>query len=166
MPAPPDPPIGVVTFLFSDIQGSTRLWEEHPEPMRHALARHDALLRHALEGAGDTSSRPSGDAFHAAFHRADHALAAALAAQTALHAEPWGRPGGRSLRVRLALHAGDAEQRDGDYFGPALSRAARLLGAAHGGQTLLSEATAGCSARSAARAAPPCATWAATGSRT
>ena len=83
------------------------------------------------------------DAFHAAFDRPEDALAAALAIQRALHAEPWGLPEGQSLRVRLALHAGTAERRGGDYFGAALSRAARLLGAAWGGQTVVSEATAG-----------------------
>ena len=142
MPAPPGPPTGTVTFLFSDVQGSTRLWEDHPEPMREALARHDALLIAAIAEAGGHVFKTGGDAFFAAFDRPEPALRAALAIQRALQGEPWGLPGGQPLRVRLALHTGAAELRGGDYFGGALSRAARLLGAAHGGQTLVSEATA------------------------
>ena len=135
-------PVPLVTFLFSDVQGSTRLWEDHPEPMREALARHDALLIAAIAEAGGHVFKTGGDAFFAAFDRPEPALRAALAIQRALQGEPWGLPGGQPLRVRLALHTGAAELRGGDYFGGALSRAARLLGAAHGGQTLVSEATA------------------------
>ena len=137
-----NPPIKTLTFLFTDIQGSTRLWEQHPDAMRHALARHDALLRACIEDHGGHVFKTAGDAFHAAFVRPDQALDAALAAQTALHAQPWPLPEGEALRVRAALHAGEAEQRGGDYFGAPLGRTARLLGAAHGGQTLLSETLA------------------------
>ncbi|MDQ2762777.1 MAG: adenylate/guanylate cyclase domain-containing protein, partial [Pseudomonadota bacterium] len=143
MSAPHDNlPNGTVTFLFTDIQGSTRLWERHPDAMRTALARHDALLRGSIEAHGGHVFKTVGDAFHAAFARPGEALGAALQAQTALHAELWPLPEGDSLRVRLALHTGESEERDGDYFGAALSRTARLLSAAHGGQTLLSETLA------------------------
>ncbi len=136
-------PAGTVTFLFSDIQGSTRLWEKHADAMRLALARHDELLRQILEtDGGGHVFKTVGDAFHAVFDRPQTALAAALAVQLAFQAELWPLPDGQSLRVRLALHTGDAERREGDYFGAALSRAARLLSAAHGGQTLVSETTA------------------------
>lgn len=144
MSAPPDDnlPAGTVTFLFTDIQGSTRLWEQYPDAMRTALARHDALLRQSMEAQEGQVFKTAGDAFHAAFAQPEKALAAALAAQAALSAEPWPLPAGASLRVRMALHTGEVERRDSDYFGAALSRTARLLAAAHGGQTLLSAALA------------------------
>jgi predicted ATPase/class 3 adenylate cyclase len=135
----PNLPEGTVIFLFTDIGGSTQLWEQHPDAMRLALARHDALLRAAIEAHDGHVFKALGDAFYAAFSTAPQALAAALASQRALQAEPWGEVG--SLRVRMALHTGVAELRDGDYFGPALNRVARLLTAAHGGQILLSQAT-------------------------
>ena len=137
-----NPPIKTLTFLFTDIQGSTRLWEQHPDAMRAALARHDTLLRRSIEQHGGHVFKTAGDAFHAAFDQPRSALAAVLQAQTALHAEPWPLPEGEALRVRAALHAGEAERRAGDYFGAPLGRTARLLGAAHGGQTLLSETLA------------------------
>ena len=137
-----DLPTGTVTFLFTDIEGSTKLWERYPDAMRAALARHDGLVRHSLESNGGHVFKTFGDAFHAAFAGAGDALAAALTTQTALHAAAWPLPGGETLRVRLVLHTGVAERRDDDYFGAALSRAARLLAAAHGGQTLVSESSA------------------------
>ena len=133
------PPTGTVTFLFTDIQGSTRLWEQHPDAMRPALVRHDHLMRQAIIQQGGYVFKTVGDAFCAAFPSAPDALAAALAAQVALAAEPWGLP--TALRVRMALHTGAAEERDGDYFGQPLNRVARLMAAGHGGQTLLSGAT-------------------------
>ncbi|MEP6755135.1 MAG: tetratricopeptide repeat protein, partial [Chthonomonadales bacterium] len=132
-------PGGTVTFLFTDIEGSTRLWEEHPQAMRPALARHDALLRQSIEQYDGVVFKTIGDAFCAAFATAPDALAAALAAQLALHSEPW--PEVLSIRVRMALHTGAAELRDNDYFGPPLNRVARLLSAGHGGQALVSAAT-------------------------
>jgi predicted ATPase/class 3 adenylate cyclase len=132
-------PSGTVTFLFTDIEGSTRLWEEHPEAMREALGRHDALLREAIGAHQGRVFKTVGDQFCAAFTAAPEALAAALTAQRALHAEPW--PGTGPLRVRMALHTGTAEAREGDYLGPPLNRIARLLEAGHGGQILLSLAT-------------------------
>ena len=133
------PPTGTVTFLFSDIEGSTRRWEHQQAAMRAALMRHDAILRGAIEGNGGHVFKTVGDAFCAAFATAPQALDAALAAQCALHAEDWGEIG--PLGVRIALHTGVAEERNGDYFGPTLNRVARLLAAGHGGQILLSSAT-------------------------
>jgi class 3 adenylate cyclase len=136
-----DPPLpsGTVTFLFTDIEGSTKLWEAQREAMRAALVRHDTLMRQSIEAHGGHVVKSVGDGFHAVFAIAPNALAAALAAQQALHAEPW--PEAVRIRVRMALHSGAAELRDGDYYGPTLNRAARLLGIGFGGQTLLSEAT-------------------------
>jgi predicted ATPase len=139
----PDPPTGTVTFLFTDIEGSTRLWEQYPEAMRHALARHDALgseIITAHEGVL-VKSRGEGDSLFAVFARASDAVAAAGALQQALVAEPWQTPD--RLRVRMALHAAAAECRDGDYYGPGVNRCARLRAVAHGDQVLLSAAVAG-----------------------
>ena len=133
----PELPTGTITFFFTDLEGSTRQWEEQPDAMRSALARHDQLLRQAIASHGGSVFKTSGDAFSVAFQRAPEALAAALEAQLALAAEEWGEPG--PLRARMALHTGTAEERDGDYFGPVLNRAARLLAIGHGGQTLLSQ---------------------------
>jgi TolB-like protein/Tfp pilus assembly protein PilF len=134
-----DLPTGTVTLMFTDIEGSTRLWEAHAAAMRAALARHDALLRHCIGDHDGHVFKTGGDAFCAAFHTASDAVAAALDAQRALHREPW--PEAAKLRVRMALHSGAVEVRDGDYFGAPLNRVARLLAAGHGGQTLLSEST-------------------------
>src|SRR5947209_10820346 len=135
-----DLPSGTVTFLFTDIEGSTRRWEEHPAAMRAAVDRHFALLRDAITAHGGHVFRTQGDGLCAAFATAQPALAAALAAQLALHREPW--PAGDALRVRMALHTGAAEVQDGDYVGACLNRMGRLHKLGHGGQTLLSEATA------------------------
>ncbi|MFL5802289.1 MAG: adenylate/guanylate cyclase domain-containing protein [Roseiflexaceae bacterium] len=138
-------PTGIVTFVFTDIEGSTRLWEQRSQAMPTALARHDAIVRGAIENHDGVVFRTGGDAFYAAFGCAPAALAAALAAQLALAAEPWsalGLPDGELLRVRMALHTSEVVLRDGDYIGPPLNRIARLLIAGHGGQTLLSLATA------------------------
>ncbi len=132
-------PTGTVTLLFTDIEGSTRLWESHPAAMRPALARHDALLRACIDAHGGRIFKTGGDAFFAAFAVATDAVAAALDAQRALAREPW--PGSVPLRARMALHTGAVELREGDYFGGAVSRVARMVAAAHGGQTLLSEST-------------------------
>ena len=132
-------PTGTVTFLFTDIEGSTHLWEQYPQAMQSALARHDAILHRCIESHGGAVFKTVGDAFYAAFAVAPDALAAAVAVQRALSAEDWVDIG--SLRVRVALHTGTAEERDADYFGPPLNRIARLLAAGHGGQVLLSLAT-------------------------
>jgi predicted ATPase/class 3 adenylate cyclase len=131
-------PAGTVTFLFTDIEGSTSLWERHPEAMEPALARHNAILRAAIRAHGGHIFATAGDSACAAFATAPAALAAALAAQLALRSEPW--PDAAPLRVRMALHSSVAEPRDGEYVGPTLNRVARLLGVAHGGQTLLTAA--------------------------
>jgi predicted ATPase/class 3 adenylate cyclase len=131
-------PIGTITFLFTDIEGSTRLWEQYPDEMRIALARHDALVREAIEAAGGHVFKTIGDAFCAAFGTARAAITATLATQLALVTLESALP--TPLRVRMALHAGTAELRANDYFGPALNRAARLLAVGHGGQVLLSSA--------------------------
>lgn len=131
---------GVVTFLFTDIEGSTRLWEQDPEEMEGALSRHDAILRKAIEGAGGHIVKTTGDGVHAAFKAPVAGVMAALSAQQALFGELW--PDGSDLRVRMALHTGAAEWREGDYYGPTVNRAARLMSVASGGQILLSLATA------------------------
>ncbi|MDQ5850862.1 MAG: tetratricopeptide repeat protein [Chloroflexota bacterium] len=135
-----DLPTGTVTFLFTDIEGSITRWEQHPEAMQAALARHNAILREAIEGHGGVVFKTVGDAFYAVFVTAPDAIQAALTAQRALQAEPWPETLG-PVRVRMALHTGTAEQRDADYFGPTLNRIARLLDAGYGSQTLLSVAT-------------------------
>jgi predicted ATPase/class 3 adenylate cyclase len=129
----------ILTFLFTDIEGSTQLWENHPEAMKLALARHDAILRGAIESHKGKVFKTLGDAFYSVFPNARNALKAALAAQRALHAEAWGET---VIKVRMALHTGAVEARDGDYFGQPLNRVARLMSAGHGGQVLLSTAFA------------------------
>jgi class 3 adenylate cyclase/tRNA A-37 threonylcarbamoyl transferase component Bud32 len=135
------PPTGEVTFFFTDIQGSTSMWERDAKRMQSALARHDELLKGAVEGHGGFVFKMVGDACCAAFASAGDALEAALAAQRAIFEEPWDDR--VRVRVRMALHTGAAEERDGDYFGPPLNRVARLLSAGHGGQTLVSHVTRG-----------------------
>jgi class 3 adenylate cyclase len=132
-------PAGTVTFLFTDLEGSTRLWEEHPDAMQSALARHDEILRHAIAAHDGHIVKMTGDGAHAAFGTATDAVQAALDAQRALAAEGWGPVG--SLRVRMGLHTGPSEARDGDYYGTAVNRAARLMSVAHGGQVIVSLAT-------------------------
>jgi predicted ATPase/class 3 adenylate cyclase len=134
------PPSGTVTFLFTDIEGSTKRWERDREAMSDALARHDVLVRAALEARGGFVFKTVGDAFCAAFETAPQALAAALDVQRAIGGADWRAVEG--LRVRIALHTADADVRDGDYFGPALNRVARLLATAHGGQIVVSANTA------------------------
>jgi len=138
--ASPSIPSGTVTLLFTDVEGSTRLWETEPEPMARALRRHDEILRAAIGQAEGYVFKTVGDAFCAAFATPQAALAAVLAAQRALGAEPW--PTGRPIRVRMSLHTGVCEERDDDYFGPVVNRTARLEAVAHGGQVLVSGATA------------------------
>jgi len=136
-------PTGTVTFLFTDIEGSTRRWDRQLKAMRLALARHDELLQAVIAQQGGHVFKTVGDAFHAAFASATDALAGAVEVQRALLVEDWTVFGAdlEPLRVRTALHTGAAELRDGDYFGPPLNRTARLLAAGHGGQILLTLAT-------------------------
>ncbi|MGH2615792.1 MAG: adenylate/guanylate cyclase domain-containing protein, partial [Thermomicrobiales bacterium] len=128
---------GIVTFLFTDVEGSTRLWEADPRAMSVALARHDALLHSAIEDAGGAVFKTAGDAFCAVFSSPAAAISAAVTAQRALAESS---ASGTSLRVRMAIHAGHAEPRGGDYFGPPLNRVARLLATAHGEQIVVSRA--------------------------
>jgi predicted ATPase/class 3 adenylate cyclase len=129
-----------VTFLFTDVEGSTRLWESAPSVMGAAMARHDALVRAALEAQRGHVFSTGGDGFGVAFARAGDAIAAAVSTQWALAGEAWPAPA--AIGVRMGLHTGEAEERGGDYFGPAVNRAARLMALAHGGQVLASAATA------------------------
>jgi len=133
-----DRPRGTVTFLFTDIEGSTRLWEEDRAAMSGALARHDELLRGAVEAHHGVVFSTGGDGFAAAFARAPDAVGAALGAQRRLQSEESDPP----LVVRMAIHTGDVEERGGDYFGPPLNRCARLMASGHGGQVLCSGVTA------------------------
>jgi len=132
-------PSGTVTFLFTDIQGSTRLWAHNPQTMGPAIARHETILRAVITASGGVVFKMVGDAIYAAFASALDAVRAAVDGQRAIAAEPWGTS--TALHVRMALHSGVVEERDGDYFGLPLSRIARLLAAGHGGQILLSQTT-------------------------
>jgi predicted ATPase/class 3 adenylate cyclase len=134
-----DSPGGTLTFVFTDLESSTRLWEEHADAMSAAVARHDALLREVIEASGGRVVRGQGDGTFAVFGNAPAAVRAVQAAQNALSAEDWDDVG--PLRARMAVHTGSAEERDGDYYGPTLNRAARLMAIGHGGQVLLSQAT-------------------------
>ena len=133
-------PSETVTFLFTDLESSTRLWEEHPEAMTIALARHDEILRDAVGAHDGRVVKTTGDGLHAVFAAAPHALAAAVDAQQRLTAEVWTVP--EPFRVRMGVHTGHAEMRAGDYFGSAVNRAARVAAAAHGGQVVLTSASA------------------------
>ena len=132
-------PTGTVTFLFTDIEGSTRLWEQQHDLMQDAFGRQEAILREAIGAHGGYAYKMIGDAFQAAFQTAPDALQAALAAQRALATEPWGAIG--EVRVRMALHTGTVEERGDDYVGPLLNRVARLLSTGYGGQILLTATT-------------------------
>jgi predicted ATPase len=136
-----DAPSGTVTFLFTDIEGSTSLWETAPVAMRQALLRHDSIARSAIEDRGGFVFSTGGDGFGAAFSRAGEAVGAALDAEARLAGEGW--PASTPVRVRMGLHTGEVEERGGDYFGVEVNRAARLMGVAHGGQVVCSSATAG-----------------------
>jgi predicted ATPase/class 3 adenylate cyclase len=132
-------PSGTVTFLFTDVEGSSRLWEQFPDAMRDALARHDEIVRSAIESHVGYVVKTTGDGAHAAFATAPDAVEAAVRAQVQLLGAVWPLPGG--LRVRMGLHTGHAELREGDYYGPAVNRAARVAAAAHGAQIVISHAT-------------------------
>jgi predicted ATPase/class 3 adenylate cyclase len=129
-------PTGNVTFLFTDIEGSTARWESHRDEMQQALRLHDAILQRSIQAHGGYVFKTIGDAFCAAFADPQEAVYAALDAQRAIAAENWDTIGG--LRVRMAIHSGETDERDGDYFGQPVNRVARLLSAGHGGQVLVS----------------------------
>jgi predicted ATPase/class 3 adenylate cyclase len=137
-----EPPTGTVTFLLTDVVGSTRLWEQDPPGMWLALQRHDRLIEDLVDRYGGVVVRPrgEGDSRFAVFSRASDAVAAAHHIQGSFVAEQWPIRGG--LHIRMALHTGDAELSRGDYYGSSVNRCARLRTIAHGDQTLLSAATA------------------------
>lgn len=133
-------PSGTVAFLFTDVEGSTRLWEEHDELMDVALVAHDEIVRSGIEGAGGYVFSRAGDAFAAAFESVGSACGAALEVQGRLAGYGWPTP--EPIRVRMGLHVGVAHERDGDFFGPTVNRSARIMAAANGGQVVLSAACA------------------------
>ena len=128
-------PTGTVTFLFTDIEDSTKMWQQSHNAMTIALARHDALLHQIIEARNGYVFKTMGDGFCAVFASVTDALITALDAQLALEAEPWDKLA--EIKVRIALHTGEAQERDDDYFGPTLNRCARILSAGHGRQILL-----------------------------
>ena len=130
-----------LTFLFTDLENSTQLWEQASAAMHPAMARHDALLTETITRNNGKIVKSTGDGFHAVFAAAHDAVCAALDSQRSLGNETWPEGTG-PLNVRIGLHTGDSEARNGDYFGPTLNRAARVMDIAHGGQILLSSATA------------------------
>ena len=131
---------GATVFLFSDIEGSTRLWEQQPAPMADALARHDAIVRRAVAAWGGRLVKGTGDGIHATFDAAPAALGATLQLQRGL--ADAAAAGALPLAVRCGLHAGPSQARDADHFGPEVNRAARIMAVAHGGQVLLSQVVA------------------------
>jgi predicted ATPase/DNA-binding SARP family transcriptional activator len=141
-PAPDGLPTGVVTFLLTDIEASSGLWELDADGMAAALQLHDRLIEDSVDAQGGRllKAKGEGDATLSVFRRASDAVACAVECQRALRGASW--PGELDLRVRIALHTGEAHEREGDYFGPALNRAARLRSLAPGGAILISQATA------------------------
>jgi predicted ATPase/class 3 adenylate cyclase len=135
-----EPPSGTVTYLFTDIEGSTALWDRDRASMSAAQARHDEILGRAFEARGGYVFSMAGDGYGAAFATAADAVDAGLAIQRALTEEAW--PAAAVVRVRMGIHTGEAEERSGNYYGPAVNQAARLMGAAHGGQLVVSAVTA------------------------
>jgi class 3 adenylate cyclase len=133
-------PAGTVTFAFSDVEGSTRLWQEHPDHMGAALASHDEVVRKLVDAHRGYVFSTGGDSFGVASETAGQAARWAGAVHAELATRHW--PGGVGLRVRIGMHSGVAEERGGDYFGPAVNLAARISTLGHGGQTLVSAATA------------------------
>lgn len=131
---------GILTFLFTDVEGSTALWERSPDAMREAMALHDQLAAQVVERHGGrlVKSRGEGDSLFVVFDRASDALAAAVALQSCYADTHW--PGGLVLSARVSVHSGEAHARDGDYYGPTINRAARIRAIGHGGQILVSEA--------------------------
>src|SRR5215207_3650245 len=124
-----EPASGTLTFLFTDLEGSTRRWERFPQAMNVALERHDAILGAAVAGSNGQVVKTTGDGIMAVFASPADAVRACVTAQRGLAAQPWEETG--ALRVRMALHAGEAATRTGDYFGPAVNRTARIMAAGH-----------------------------------
>src|SRR5579872_923323 len=145
-------PTGEVAFLFTDIEGSTRRWEAQPDQMKAAVARHEQIVSSAIDAHGGHVFKSLGDAFCVAFQTPRDAIAAASHAQRTLEEEDFSAVGG--LRVRMGVHTGTAEERGGDYYGTSVNRAARIMSIGHGGQVLVSGATA----HAVSRVLPPGAT--------
>jgi len=139
MPESTDQGTHILTFLYTDIEGSTRLWEQYPDTVETLISRHEQILHEAVETNRGWVFRTVGDGLCAAFANASQALQSALQAQLDLHSADWGEMG--HLKVRMALHTGEAEKHGSDYSGGSLNRIGRLLALAHGGQVLLSGAT-------------------------
>ncbi len=135
-------PTGTVTFLFTDIEGSTKLWEQYPEEMKSALAKHDSILKDAIKSNHGHIIKTTGDGVHAVFEKAIDSINATIQTQLNLSLSFISHPSSLSLKVRMGIHTGEAELRDGDYYGTTLNRAARIMSIGHGGQVLLSETTA------------------------
>jgi class 3 adenylate cyclase len=131
-----------LTFLLTDMEGSTRMWQLYHEAMRLALVRHDALIEEIVAQHDGHLVRPrgEGDSRFAVFARASDAVSAACALQLTLSEEPWGLP--EPVRVRIGVHTGEADLQSGDYYGPAVNHCARLRAVAHGGQVVVSAVTA------------------------
>ncbi|MEP7274901.1 MAG: adenylate/guanylate cyclase domain-containing protein, partial [Betaproteobacteria bacterium] len=134
------PEFSVLTFLFTDIEGSTSKWEEQPEQMAQAVGRHDALLRGLVQEHRGRVVKMTGDGIYAAFESPADGIGAVVAMQVAL-LDP-ASTAGMGLRVRCGLHTGPVQARDNDYFGSTINRTARITNAAHGGQILVSQALA------------------------
>jgi predicted ATPase/class 3 adenylate cyclase len=134
------PPSGTVTFLFTDVVGSTHLWDKFPELMADALEVHDRLIKRAIADHDGFVFSTAGDSYAAAFATSSSAVLAGLAAQQALADQVW--PEAVVINVRMGAHTGEAQERDDDYFGPVVNRAARLMSAANGGQFVISAVTA------------------------
>ena len=132
---------GTVTFFFTDIEDSTRLWEKYPKAMKGALTRHYAILREAVERHAGRITETTGDGVLAVFSKAIDGVTAALKAQQSMSMDPWDELTPGAIRVRMGLHTGEAEMQNGKYVGPVLNRAARLMSVGHGGQILLSTTT-------------------------
>jgi predicted ATPase/class 3 adenylate cyclase len=135
-------PSGTLTFLFTDIESSTKLWEQFPKAMKSTLARHDDILRQAVESNHGRIIKTTGDGIHAVFDTTIDGIAASIAAQKVLSGETWDQIKPQSVRVRMGVHTGEVEQRAGDYYGTVLNRAARLMSTGHGGQILMTNTTA------------------------
>jgi predicted ATPase/class 3 adenylate cyclase len=135
-------PTGTVTFLFTDIEGSTKLWEQYPEAMKAALAKHDSILKEIIESNHGYIIKTTGDGVHTVFTTAIDAINASIVAQRNLHSAFDQSSASFALKVRMGVHTGEAELRDNDYYGQTLNRAARIMSAGHGGQILISDITA------------------------
>ena len=134
-------PSGTLTFLFTDLESSTELWEKFPQEMKSVLAMHDSILKEAVKSNNGTIVKTTGDGIHAVFSTAVEAVDAALYGQRKIKTAVFSANAELSIRVRMGIHTGESELRDGDYYGTTLNRAARIMSIAHGGQVLLSETT-------------------------